>query len=297
MAIPSFLSEPPSLPITAESTHPHVREAFSNTRPTGPPPPKLLDIISLRSLRLDATLSTDAWARPGKPQPLIISLYLTIDTTSTGQSDNIAHTFSYGQLCKDVTAKLARQEFLSLDHLTSDLASAADKWPGEALKIVATAPKALLRVEGGLGRELILKRREPKPHEPRHRVWHVGSHEWVIKTLKLACVIGVNPNERLEKQSVHVDLRIAGEKDAEAYSRQMREGPGMWRRLVRRVCEVVEPSSFQTLEALAALIARTLLEEFPVPRVTVAVEKPSALAFVDGAGVEIVRDRRSVGLS
>ena len=54
---------------------------------------------------------------------------------------------------------------------------------------------------------------------------------------------------------------------------------------------MVEVSTFETVEALAALIAKTALEGFPVPRITVYVEKPSALTFVQGAGVEIVRDR------
>lgn len=56
--------------------------------------------------------------------------------------------------------------------------------------------------------------------------------------------------------------------------------------------QIVEKSSFQTLEALAALIARTCLEGFPIPQITVYVEKPSALTPVEGAGVEITRDRR-----
>ncbi len=40
------------------------------------------------------------------------------------------------------------------------------------------------------------------------------------------------------------------------------------------------------------MIAKTALEGFPFPKITVKVEKPSALTFVDGAGVEITRDRR-----
>lgn len=58
--------------------------------------------------------------------------------------------------------------------------------------------------------------------------------------------------------------------------------------------QVVEVSSFETLEALSTLIAKTALEGFPIPQITVAIEKPSALTFVDGAGVQIVRDRRWV---
>lgn len=45
------------------------------------------------------------------------------------------------------------------------------------------------------------------------------------------------------------------------------------------------------MEALAALIARTCLKGFPIPQITVLVEKPSALIFVEGAGVQITRDK------
>jgi len=203
-----------------------------------PSPLRHLDTISLRALHTTATIGPDAWARPSKPQPLILSLALTLDTTSAGTSDNVAHTFSYGQMCKDVVAKVERGDFTSIDHLTSDIASLADNWPGETLKITVLAPKALLRVEGGFGREILLRRREIKIQEFKQFVWYVGSHEWFIQGLKVACVIGVNLHERLEKQGVVVDLRLAGEKAREEYSGQIREGGEMWRRLVGRVCEV-----------------------------------------------------------
>ena len=208
-------------------------------------PTKYLDTISLRGLSTTATIGPDAWNRPGKPQPLVLSLYLTIDTTSAGTSDNVAHTFSYGQMCKDVDAKTRGKEFMSIDHLSSEIASLADNWPGETLKVVALAPKALLRVEGGFGREIELRRREIKKNEFKQLVWHVGSHEWFIEGLKAACIIGVNEHERVEKQMVSIGLKIMGEKEKEEYSEQIREGNEMWRRLVRRVCEVCQISNLQ----------------------------------------------------
>lgn len=54
---------------------------------------------------------------------------------------------------------------------------------------------------------------------------------------------------------------------------------------------MVEPSSFGTLEALATLIAETALERSTVREITVNIEKPSALPFVDGAGVQINRKK------
>ena len=51
----------------------------------------------------------------------------------------------------------------------------------------------------------------------------------------------------------------------------------------------METSSYETLEALASEIARVCGTNGSVGRVKVSVEKPSALAFVDGAGVQITR--------
>lgn len=211
-------------------------------------PTRYLDTISLRNLHTTAIIGPDAWARDAKPQPLVLSLQLTIDTTSAGKSDNVANTFSYGQMCKDVVAKVERGDFMSIDHLTMEIASLADDWPGESLKIMALAPKALLRVEGGFGREVWLRRREIEGRESGRLMWYVESHEWVLRGIRVACVIGVNKHERLEKQDVVVDLRCLGEGGEEEYSEQIEEGVEMWRRLGRRVCEVcLLPSSLAWL--------------------------------------------------
>ncbi|MCJ1464617.1 trifunctional dihydropteroate synthetase [Pseudocyphellaria aurata] len=260
--------------------------------PPTPSSPRHLDLIYLRNLQLSAVIGPDAWNRPDKPQPIVLSLQLQFDITSAGSSDDIKNTFSYGQLCKDVTAKLDGKAFTSIDHLTLDLASLADNWPGETLKLQALAPKGMLRVEGGFGREFFLRRVESKTHGLKSLSWHVESHEWVVKGLKLACIIGVNPHERLEKQNLSIDLRIQGEAEITDYTLQIKGGFETWRRLIKRLCDVVEASSFETLEALSTLIAKTALEGFPIPQITVSVEKPSALTFVDGAGVQIVRDKQ-----
>lgn len=72
----------------------------------------------------------------------------------------------------------------------------------------------------------------------KQKVWYVDSHEWVLRGMKMACIVGVNMHERLEKQGVIVNLRCTGEREKEDYSRQIEEGVEMWRRLGRRVCEV-----------------------------------------------------------
>ena len=160
------------------------------------------------------------------------------------------------------------------------------------------APKALLRVEGGLGREIVLVRRRRKAGggdegEMMDGFWQVASQSWTIAGLKTACVIGVNPHERLEKQSVVLELGVSSNRGDDDGDSLMigEEGHEMWRRMVRRVLEIVEASEFLTVEALVGMVAGVVVAEFPVPRIRVRCEKPSALAFVEGAGVEIVRER------
>ena len=194
-----------------------------------------LDTISLRELHTTAIIGPDAWNRLGKFQPLVLSLSLNLDTSSAGASDDVNRTFSYGQMCKDVVAKVGGGDFHTIYHLTSEIADLGNTWPGETLKITAMAPKALLRVDGGFGRDIILRR---SVRGQSKAPWDVISHEWFIQGLNIACIIGVNEHERLEKQMINIGLKMKGEADQEQYKNRMWGEDEMWRSLVRRVCEV-----------------------------------------------------------
>ncbi|KAJ2320265.1 trifunctional dihydropteroate synthetase, partial [Coemansia sp. RSA 2681] len=52
---------------------------------------------------------------------------------------------------------------------------------------------------------------------------------------------------------------------------------------------LVEKSSYRTVEALATAIARTATKQCKVPKITIRVEKPSALVFAACSAVEITR--------
>ncbi|KAL8671434.1 MAG: hypothetical protein Q9168_004063 [Polycauliona sp. 1 TL-2023] len=253
--------------------------------------PSQLDTIYLRNLNIAAVIGPDAWGRKDKVQPIILNIRLKIDTSTSSTSDDINDTFSYGQMSKEITSQLDGKTFNNLQHLITVLTTFAAFWPGEDTKLQALAPKALLRVEGGLEVTHSIRKKDRYEENGVPQVRHVDTRSYSIKGLKLACIIGVNKHERLVKQSVNVDLRLPA---IDPRTFEAKEGPSEnWRTLVNRVCEVVEYSSFETLEALAARIAKTALDSFPVQEITVSVEKPSALSFVEGAGVEITRRKES----
>jgi FolB domain-containing protein len=154
-------------------------------------------------------------------------------------------------------------------------------------------PKALLRAEGGLkyrsvtawgykktpgqGEEVDVSSRAPVIVEEEFRVEGIRSY----------CILGVNPHERVEKQAVIISLTF--------------EGPGQhawgstfldtYQAMTRAVAEKVDETTFLSVEALATFVARIVTMDFGNERVTVRVEKPSAMAFVGRSGVEITRSQ------
>ncbi len=109
-----------------------------------------------------------------------------------------------------------------------------------------------------------------------------------IRDLAARCIVGINPDERINKQDIvinltlHADLRKAGRTDDIADTVD-------YKAVKQKVLALVEGSSFLLLERLAEAIAGACLAQPGVRRVRVLVEKPAALRFARTVGVEIVR--------
>lgn len=112
----------------------------------------------------------------------------------------------------------------------------------------------------------------------------------IISDLRARCIVGVNEDERREKQdvsitlSIYADLRKPGGSD-------LFEDALDYRAIKKRVLNLVEESKFFLLEALAEAVAKTCLESPGALKVQVRVDKPSALRFAKTVGVEIVREQ------
>ncbi|HEY6008569.1 MAG TPA: dihydroneopterin aldolase [Geobacteraceae bacterium] len=112
-----------------------------------------------------------------------------------------------------------------------------------------------------------------------------------IDDLHLRTIIGINGEERHERQDVlvslvlRVDARRAGETD------DIADAPVNYRTLTKRVIAAVEASEFYLVERLASVIAALCLEEPGVATVRVTVAKPGALRFARSVGITIERER------
>jgi dihydroneopterin aldolase/2-amino-4-hydroxy-6-hydroxymethyldihydropteridine diphosphokinase len=111
-----------------------------------------------------------------------------------------------------------------------------------------------------------------------------------IKDLLLRAIIGVNEEERRNRQDVVINLVLYVDTRAAAASDAIEDAVN-YRTLTKRVIELVERSQFYLVERMAAEIAAVCLDEPRVQQVRVRVEKPGALRFARSVGVEIERAR------
>lgn len=114
----------------------------------------------------------------------------------------------------------------------------------------------------------------------------------VIKDLLVRCILGVNEEERREKQDVLINLTLFADLHPSGRSDDLADSVD-YRSIKKQVLALAEESRFHLVEALAERIAEQCLANHRVQRVQVTVEKPSALRFARSVGVEITRSKTS----
>jgi dihydroneopterin aldolase len=111
-----------------------------------------------------------------------------------------------------------------------------------------------------------------------------------IEGLRIDCLIGLAPWERMVKQPVVLDLRLGLDIAAMAAKDRVDEGDLNTRQLSKRLQQFVAQSEYQLIETLAEQVATLVLEEFPVRWVELRLSKPRALRGADNVGVTIIRE-------
>lgn len=114
----------------------------------------------------------------------------------------------------------------------------------------------------------------------------------LISDLSARCIIGINEEERREKQDVLINIVIFADLGKAAMSDRFEDSVD-YRALKKKVLNMVESSKYYLLEALAEAIAKICLEQPGIMQVQIRVDKPSALRFARSVGVEIERKRES----
>lgn len=162
-----------------------------------------VNTVFLKDMPFLLSVGKDAWNRENKPQPVRITLRVNNVKSihDAAASDDVSRSLDYGKLYKSIQSKLGNP---GGQHCFSDIAKqvlAAVEVPETSSSVEVDFPKAALRAEGGL--------RYTVNCDKERDVTNVHKTLQILG-IKCACVIGVNPHERREKQIVVVSLTFRG---------------------------------------------------------------------------------------
>jgi dihydroneopterin aldolase/D-erythro-7,8-dihydroneopterin triphosphate epimerase len=113
-----------------------------------------------------------------------------------------------------------------------------------------------------------------------------------IKDLLLRTIIGINEEERRNKQDVVINITLYTDHTAAA-SDDIADTVN-YKTITKQTIKLVEESQFYLVEKMALEIVNLCLADPRVERAAVTVEKPGALRFARSVGVTIERTRAEV---
>ncbi|HLU60923.1 MAG TPA: dihydroneopterin aldolase [Gammaproteobacteria bacterium] len=111
-----------------------------------------------------------------------------------------------------------------------------------------------------------------------------------IRDLRIPTLVGIYDWERRIRQEIRLDIEMGFDISRAAASDDIADALD-YKAVAQRVREYVEASGFALVEALAENIARLILEEFPVSRVRLVLNKTGAVRGARDVGVIIERAR------
>jgi dihydroneopterin aldolase/D-erythro-7,8-dihydroneopterin triphosphate epimerase len=111
-----------------------------------------------------------------------------------------------------------------------------------------------------------------------------------IKDLLLRGIIGINPEERVNKQDILINITLYTDHAAAGLSDQIEDAVN-YRTITKAIIKLVEETQFNLVEKLAAEVNQLCLQDERVTRAVVTIEKPGALRFARSVGVTIDRRR------
>lgn len=113
----------------------------------------------------------------------------------------------------------------------------------------------------------------------------------IIKNIRCHGILGINPEERVKKQSIIVNVIMEADTGPAAVSKDIGDAVNYFDVAVRTKA-FVENAESLLVETLVDDLANMILKNYSlVERVTVRVEKPEAVEFAESVGIEITRGR------
>lgn len=231
-----------------------------------------------------AIVGQDCWGRL-EPQPIELSLQIQSDIGLTGATDQLQHSINYDKLSRHITQYIKSVEsFKDLNLLARGVTKKVieEEPTVEWFELSIGLPKALLRADSAnIGVTWVKKGK--REHDSQMQ----------ITNLRLNTIIGIEDAERLQKQNVVVNLSYTQPETTNGQTLNQIDAANTpsnnFEDIAKTVTDYVEKSSYLTIEALVTSVARIVCVDCQMDKITVKVEKPSAMSFAASAAIEITR--------
>lgn len=111
-----------------------------------------------------------------------------------------------------------------------------------------------------------------------------------IRDLTVRGILGINPEERTNRQDILVNVTMWADTSAAAASDDIDDAVN-YKTITKRIIAHIENGQPMLVERLVQEIADICLEDERVEKVEATVEKPGALRFARSVGISIIRTR------
>lgn len=121
-----------------------------------------------------------------------------------------------------------------------------------------------------------------------------GLDRILIRDLLVRGVVGINPEERRNRQDILVNVTLWADLGPAAASDDIADAVN-YRTITKAIIAHIEDGAPQLVERLAADLVRLCFEQDArVQAVELTVEKPGALRFARSVGVTVYRERKEL---
>ncbi len=109
-----------------------------------------------------------------------------------------------------------------------------------------------------------------------------------INRLKVRCIIGCNPEERVQEQDLFITVDMQTDTHKAGASDNL-EDTVNYSSVAKSITAIAVNGKFKLIEALAHNIAVHCLNDKRITSVTVTIDKPAAIKLADAASITITR--------
>jgi D-erythro-7,8-dihydroneopterin triphosphate epimerase len=114
-----------------------------------------------------------------------------------------------------------------------------------------------------------------------------------IKNLLIRTIIGLNPEERTNRQDVIINAEIEIDLTDPAYADEQ-DSLYDYKDITKAIIAYVEESKYKLLEKLTYEVLQLILKDNRVIRAKVEIDKPNALRYAESVSVELEANRSSL---